>query len=189
MIATTLTIITRRHPNRTGPIYREHRTSIEQQDSSLFEVVELHGSRSVAEANRALAKPLNGAAGAYVMVLDDDDKFTHPDVVRLIADEVDRLARPAWIMLRGRVGDYIFPRPWGAAWRPIYGTIPSFSLVVRRGVWDECRAGWNAGGAADYHFSKRLWEAGHRPHWVDDEHVHVRTIRVSRGRPDPATSP
>lgn len=181
-----LTVVTRRHSKRNGPIFQKHRESIEAQNRALYEIVELHGARSVTEANHALGlfDVLRHARSKYVMTLDDDDRFTQNDIIDMLHRVAERRGYPPWIMLRGNVGPFCYPRPWGPRWRPIFATIPSFSLVARRDIWKACCKGWRGGGGGDFRFSKAMWEAGHRPFWPADKRVHVATIRVSGGKPE-----
>ncbi|MEO2049842.1 MAG: hypothetical protein ABGX16_25055 [Pirellulales bacterium] len=189
-----LTILCRRHEKRDN-LYRQHYESVEDQlvhTTQGVQHISIHGSKNVAEANHVLGHPMleDIIFGDYVMVLDDDDKFTAPGAIDNIESFANLCASvaqelPKWIMISGSVSDRKdgpFPIPWGCDWLPTRGTIPSFCMVVRRDIFFEANTAWRASKAGDWMFAQKLWTLGYRPTWLDSQAPLVETIRVSRGR-------
>ncbi len=191
-----LTILCRHHRGRAS-LYRRHRASIEAQLQSFrhgLEHLTISGATSVGEANELLAEPqiTRLIRGRYVLVLDDDDIFADQRTVERIWQLASSSRRLPWIMIKGQISNRPqeeFPHPWGAAWRPVRGTIPSFSMVVARAPYLRAQHAWRAPKAADWHFARRLWNHHLRPVFLDSDRPLVRTLIVSRGKGEPDADP
>lgn len=101
--------------------------------------------------------------GDYVYQLDDDDI--------LIGDPTLPEGNDAWFMFYAFLGHPLqsyFPKPFGEEWQPEFGKVSSLNSVIRADVWREhigAYAGVERGG--DYRFVQAIWDAGHRPVFID----------------------
>ena len=124
-------------------------------------------SRGVIWANTNLANV--PATGQYVWVLDDDDLCALPSLVQDVR-RVAEAEHPAAIMVRAAHTEFgIIPHDatWGGA--PLLGDVSTSNLIVRADVWDAYRkrfADWQC-YAADYEFTRHLWQAGVPFRWLD----------------------
>ena len=184
-----LTLLCRHHRGR-AKLYRSHLESVEAQLESFdrgLEHLTITGATSVSEANHLLGNPriTRHLRGRYVMVLDDDDVFADPRAVRRLWDFVVPFPAIPWIMIKARISDrpgQTFPYPWGRDWRPRRGTIPSFSMVVKRQEYLRAQRAWCSAKAADWRFAQSLWSHGLRPRFLDTDHPLVHTLVVSHGK-------
>jgi len=165
--APSLSIVTRVHPNRPAAL-QVLKKSIAVQTSAKYEHVLLPspGEIGIAGANKMLADGFE-YAGNYLQIIDDDDMICDKTYVEKLSEFIVAQGYPDWVMVRTKIRNKQYPIPFGIKWLPKHATIPSFSVIISKKLWDTHRQAWDAKNSGDWQFVKSLWAAGERPVWFD----------------------
>jgi len=162
-----LSVVTRVHPQRPHGLKRLKQSIDSQTVSGIDHVlIDSPGQIGIAGANRLIATPFE-YAGDYVQVIDDDDLIVSDDYFESFQNFVTDQGHPDWILVRSQIRNKNYPRPFGISWKPKHATIPSFSIIVNRRLWDEHQSAWAVKKSGDWRFCQSLWKAGERPVWFD----------------------
>jgi hypothetical protein len=115
--------------------------------------------------------------GEYVLVLDDDDFLSAPDVLAQLYAALAH-TRPCFAVVKvahGELGE--MPQVWGAGQRPQIGQITVSNVVVEHVQWHLHRTQFTPEYAGDYRFIQSLFES-HAPQWIDVNLVTVEKHRM-----------
>ena len=136
--------------------------------------------RGIHAANMALADAY--PAGDYVLVLDDDDVITDPEMIETLQWYTEQEGRPGLVFFKAD-HDHLGILPDGLVWgrRPIHGRVGSCDFISRRDIWEKYIAAFGAPHSGDYTYLKTVWLT-ERPcvAWLDRQMTAVQ--RISNGR-------
>lgn len=190
-----VTILTRVHPDRLGMLVHLA-DSIRRQTTDRVEWVQIDdpggttGRPGIARMNLVLARyDVSKTKGAYIWVVDDDDRLESSDVVAGIASTLHTEGLVPWLMVKAYLGSEferhngVWPQPWGEEWRPAFGKVSMLNLVVRRDVFALYQSALAVDIGADSSLARSMWDAGLRPVFYDL--LAARTQRISDGREEP----
>lgn len=111
--------------------------------------------------------------GDYVLVLDDDDYLSAPDVLMQVG--VRLLSRPKFAVVKVCHGQFgVMPLEWGQV--PAIARITVSNVIVANAVWVLHRQQFGLRYAGDFDFIASLFDA-YNPQWID-----VAVVTVERGR-------
>jgi hypothetical protein len=128
----------------------------------------------VCEAQRMMWK--SSPRGEYVLVLDDDDFLTAPDVLEKLHAALSA-ARPCFAVVKvqhDQIGE--MPLVWGDGEIPQEGQITVSNVIVEHVQWYLHRDKFGVRYAGDFDFVKSLFDS-HMPQWID---VTVVTVEQRR---------
>jgi glycosyltransferase involved in cell wall biosynthesis len=130
-------------------------------------------------ANRALALP--AVEGAYVLVLDDDDRLADPDAVALLKEATEN--EPELLFFRAD-HDQLGILPDDKVWqrRPLHGRVGSCDFITRSDIWQRFVAHFAMPESGDFNFLHAVWESGPSVSWLDRQLAAVQ--RISKGAPE-----
>lgn len=174
-----LTILTRCY--KRPKALRECLTSIAFQSDQDIEHILIKDTvgQGLLWANTQIAKSKDTVHGQYVMVLDDDDYLTDPDLVKRLKEQV-LPDMPAAVIVKGKIKDNTYPTCWKE--HPKRGQIGSCNLIARQDIYKKHCHKWQAPKAGDFFYADSIFsEVGDQVDWWDTLAFQA---RISEGKPE-----
>lgn len=133
-----LTIVTRFMYGKRGELFEQHRNSITSLNSDDFQQIYIIDNKKVGmlNANAAFQLAKKHIEGEYVLLLDDDDFITEPNIIDILKSykQFDTMFIKAKILTGD--GDEIYPKAqsWGSR-KPMRGQIGGSCFIVKKEIY------------------------------------------------------
>ena len=168
-------IITRTMPGRAELLERCAQLVKAQSFTSVEHLI-IHDEVGVGVADAQRFMHTASPRGEYVLVLDDDDYLSAPDVLEKLHAEIAG-KRPPFAVVKVAHGVFgEMPLVWGDGVKPNVGEITVSNVVVEHVQWYLHRKAFGAHYAGDWDWVNSLF-AEHAPQWVDLNLVTVEMMR------------
>ena len=176
-----LSIVTRRHPNRSI-MFKKNRASVLMQEDNDYEHVIIQDDVGVGsyEANRLFVQNKDKINGNYVFMLDDDDVLVGSKLITDLKEVVENHS-PDLMFIKMLAGDQEIPS--SEVWmknelKP--GHVGTSCVVVKNKLWKDTIDRFTAKQTGDFDFIKEVLSKAKKVVWVNK--LYSKTMSVSWGK-------
>lgn len=183
-----LSIITRRMVGKRKELFERHKASVIALETCDYEQIFILDRVGVGMLNANRSFRYAAPVGEFVYLLDDDDRFTNPEFIKILRREAYKDSpgeSPDVIFFRMKIGtgdgDEIYPKPTSWETRePRRGEIGGSCFVVKRWVFERYITHFGYSSFGDWNFiTKVLADKEVKAAWLDVKMAE--TGKVSRG--------